>query len=341
MAKKRKTTGNQFNCEQTYKKSAKIRLEEFWDVFEKDDTVLVCIVADPDSLGSALAIKRLLRYRVKNVVIAHPNEISRLNNIEMVERLRIPLSRLYSVRTGDFTKKVIVDSQPDHHSAFEKIGFDVIIDHHPVNQDWEATYVDIRPDYGAASTMMVEYLRAAGMKPSVALATALFYGIKVDTQDFEKQARVSDGISFRYLFDIANRNLVRKFELTDLRRSELKYFSIALNELLYSKGRYYTHIGKVRSPDVLVIIADFLNHVADIDWVLASGIHNDKLVVIFRCDGYRKSAGKLASRAFGNIGFAGGHKGAARAEIALKDLELTEYEINSQTLKRLTMRHIK
>ena len=341
MAKKRKTNGNQFNCEQTYKKSAKIRLEEFWSVFDKEDTVLVCIVADPDSLGSALAIKRLLRYRVKHVTIAHPNEISRLNNIEMVERLRIPLERIHSVKTGDYSKKVIVDSQPDHHPAFEKITFDVIIDHHPISQDWDATYVDIRSDYGAVSTMMVEYLRSAGLRPSVALATALFYGIKVDTQDFEIHARVSDGISFRYLFDIANRNLVRKFELTDLRRTELKYFSIALNELIYSKGRYYSHIGKVRSPDVLVIIADFLNHVADIDWVLVSGIHNDKLVVIFRCDGYRKSAGKLASRAFGHLGSAGGHKGAARAEVSLKDLELTEYEINSQTIKRLTMRHMK
>lgn len=339
MAKKRKTNGFQL-CEQSYRKSAKIRLKEFWNVFEKEDTVLVCIVADPDSLACAMAIKRLLRYRVKSITVAHPNEISRLNNVEMVERLRISLERLGTVKLSDYTKKIIVDSQPNHLPALEKINFDVIIDHHPLSQEWKASYVDIRPDYGAASSMLVEYLRAANMKPSVALATALFYGIKVDTQDFEKESRLADGISFRYLFDIANRNLVRKFELTDLRRSELKYFSIALNELQYHKGKFYTHIGKVRSPDVLVIIADFLNHVSDIDWVLVSGIHNDKLIVIFRCDGYRKSAGKLAARVFGQIGSAGGHKGAARAEIPLKDLELTEYEINTQKLKSMTLRHM-
>ncbi len=338
----RKQKGNGFHlCELSYKKSAKIRLEEFWSVFDKDDTVLVCINADPDSLACAMAIKRLLRYKVKNITIAHPNEVTRLNNVAMIERLRIPLEKLGSVKTSDYNKKIIVDSQPDHLPAFEKLAFDAIIDHHPVSGEWDAAYVDIRPDYGAASSMLVEYLRAANMKPSVALATALFYGIKVDTGDFEKESRLADGISFRYLFDIANRNLVRKFELTDLRRSELKYFSIALNELIYSKGKYYSHIGKVRSPDVLVIIADFLNHVSDIDWVLVSGIYNDKLVVIFRCDGYRKSAGKLATRVFGHLGPAGGHKGAARAEIPLKALELTEYEINTQTLKRLTSRHIK
>ena len=340
MARKRKTNGFSL-CEQSYKKSAKIRLEEFWAVFEKDDNVLIVINADPDSLACAMAIKRLLRYRVKHITVAHPNEISRLNNVEMVERLRIPLERLHSVKTGDYNKKIIVDSQPDHLPIFAKIKYDVIIDHHPISKEWDATYVDIRPDYGAASSMLVEYLRAAGLKPSVALATALFYGIKVDTSDFEKEARLADGISFRYLFDIANRNLVRKFELTDLRRSELRYFSTALAELQYSKGKFYTHIGRVKSPDVLVIIADFLNHVSDIDWVLVSGIHHDKLVVIFRCDGYRKSAGKLASSVFGQIGSAGGHKGAARAEIPLRALELTEYEISSQTLKRLTMRHMK
>ena len=340
MARKRKVNGINL-CEQSYRKSAKIRLEEFWSVFHKEDTVLVCINADPDSLACAMAIKRLLRYRVKYIAIAHPNEVTRLNNLAMIERLKIPLEKLNSVKISDFTKKIIVDSQPDHLPAFEKISFDAIIDHHPISQEWEAAYVDIRPDYGAASSMLVEYLRAANMKPSVALATALFYGIKVDTGDFEKESRLADGISFRYLFDIANRNLVRKFELTDLRRSELKYFSAALNELQYSKGRFYTHIGRVRSPDVLVIIADFLNHVSDIDWVLVSGIYNDKLVVIFRCDGYRKSAGKLASRVFGHLGPAGGHKGAARAEIPLKALELTEYDINTQTLKRLTSRHMK
>jgi len=338
----RKQKGNGFHlCEQSYKKSAKIRLEEFWSVFDKDDNVLVCINADPDSLACAMAIKRLLRYKVKNITVAHPNEVTRLNNVAMIERLRIPLEKLGAVKTSDYNKKIIVDSQPDHLPAFEKLEFDAIIDHHPVSGEWDAAYVDIRPDYGAASSMLVEYLRAANMKPSVALATALFYGIKVDTGDFEKESRLADGISFRYLFDIANRNLVRKFELTDLRRSELKYFSIALNELIYSKGKYYSHIGKVRSPDILVIIADFLNHVSDIDWVLVSGIYNDKLVVIFRCDGYRKSAGKLATRVFGHLGPAGGHKGAARAEIPLKALELTEYEINTQTLKRLTSRHIK
>lgn len=339
MTRKRRT-GNATILEQSARKSAKERLQEFWDVFDKEDEVLVIINADPDALACALSIKRLLRYRTASVIIAHQNEIRRLNNQIMVERLKIPLQRLKNVKVCDYSKIVLVDSQPNHLPGFEKIKYNVIIDHHPLGGQWEADYIDIRPDYGAASTMMVEYLRAASMKPSVALATALFYAIKVDTQDFEKRGGLADGISFRYLFGIANRNLVRKFELTDLRKSELRYFSEALSALKYSKRRFYTHVGRVRSPDVLVIIADFLNHVAEIDWVFVSGIHGEKLVVIFRCDGYRKSAGKLATRAFGELGSAGGHKDSARAEVPLKKLEITEEEFDTLTLKRLTMRHM-
>ncbi|MBU1139328.1 MAG: DHH family phosphoesterase [Proteobacteria bacterium] len=321
-------------------KSAKERLQGFWNVFDKEDDVLVCINADPDALACALAIKRLLRYRVKSVVIAHPNEIRRLNNVAMVQRLKIPLERLSNLKIKEYSKKILVDSQPGHLPVFEKIEFNAIIDHHPLTPEIHADFVDIRPQYGACSTMLVEYLRAAHMKPSVVLATALFYAIKVDTQDFAKQSELADGISFRYLFNIANRNLVKKIELTDLRRSELKYFNIGLAELKCSKGRFYSHVGRVRSPDVLVILADFLNHVDETDWVMVSGIHGEKLVVIFRCDGYRKNAGKMAERIFGAIGSAGGHKEAARAEVPLKNLSLGDKEFTTQTLKRLATRHM-
>ena len=162
-------------------------------------------------------------------------------------------------------------------------------------------------------------------------------GIKVDTQNFQRQTvQPSDGIGFRYLFNIANLNLVRKFELSALRRSELKYFRIALAEVKSSKGKAFAHLGKVGTPDIIVIIADFFNHVEGFDWVLVSGQYGDKLVVIFRCDGYRKNAGKLAKKMFGQYGSAGGHREAARAEVPLKNLPLKEgAEFTTQTLMRL------
>lgn len=338
-AKRRKSSKNSRYCTAT-RNTAKDRLREFWDVFQKDDDVLVVINADPDALACGMAVKRLLRYRVKSITIAYPNEVRRLSNITMMEVLKIQTERLQNLKLNDYSKKVMLDSQPSHLPIFENIQFDAIIDHHPLTNSWKATYVDIRSDYGAAASIMVEYLRAAELKPSVYLATALFYAIKVDTHNFEKKARMADAISFRYLFDIANQNLVRKIELSELRMSELGYFKTALAEMKVSKKRLYAHVGRVRSPDILVIIADFLNQVHDISWVLVSGIHGERLVVIFRCDGYKRNAGKLAEKIFGKFGSAGGHREAARAEVPLKNLDLQDKVITTNILKGLTTDHL-
>jgi len=338
MVTKRK--GPDPNRKPNSKKTAKERLVEFWEIFGKDDDVLIVINADPDALACAYCVKRLLRYKVKNITIAYPNEIRRLSNQVMVDLLNIPIERLHTVKVGDYTKKIMLDSQPSHLPVFESMEFDVVIDHHPATKGWGAEFVDIRKDYGAVASMMVEYLRAAEIKPSVALATALFYAIKVDTQNFEKKATLADAISFRYLFNIANMNLVRKIELSAFRRSELNYFKTALNELKVSKQRLYAHIGRVPSPDVLVLIADFLNQVHDVAWVFVSGIHNDKLVVIFRCDGYKKDAGKLAAKIFNETGSAGGHRESARAEVPAKNLPIELPDFTTQTLMRLTTKHM-
>jgi len=322
------------------KKSAKARLQEFWQLFSKEDVVLVVINADPDALASAMVIKRLLRFRVKQVCIGYPNEIRRLSNLAMVERLKLQAERLQGIKCKDFTKKVIVDSQPDHLPCFENIKFDAVIDHHPVTEGWEAEFVDIRPDYGACASMMVEYLRAAAMKPSVLLATALFYAIKVDTNNFANKVILADANAFRYLFNIANHNLVKKIELSELRASELKYYKIALNEMKMSKNRLYAHVGRVRNPDILVMIADFFNTVNNVSWVFVSGIHGERLVVIFRCDGFKKNAGRLAEKTFKEMGSAGGHREAARAEVPLKNLAKGDQEFETKTLMRLTRRHI-
>ena len=325
---------------QGIKKTAKDRLHDFWDIFSKEDTVLIVISADPDSLASAMAAKRLLRYRVKRVKIVYPNEIRRLSNIAMVDLLKISAERVKCIDKEQFSKFVIIDSQPSHNPFFEEINFDVIIDHHPVSGDWKASFIDIRPKYGATASMLVEYLRAAKIKPSVAIATALFYAIKVDTHNFEKKAKLADAISFRYLFNIANQNLVRKIELSELRISELNYFKTAFETMKVNGNRLYAHVGRVFSPDVLVIIADFFNRVHPVSWVFISGIHGERLVVIFRCDGYRKNAGVLAKKVFGEIGSAGGHREAARAEVPLKNLDKQDQDFNTHILRRLTRRHL-
>ena len=321
--------------------SNKERLKTFLSLFKREDRVMIVIVADPDSMASAFAVKRLLSRRVSEIIIVHPNKIKRLNNIAMRDLLKIPMQPLRGSKRDEFTKFVLLDSQPTHRKEFANIKFDAVIDHHPLTEGWSAPFIDVREEYGAACTMLAEYLKAAKIKPSTALATAMFYGIKVDTHNFTKKATPADVLCFQTLFKKINKYWLNKIEQSDIRKAELKYFREAFQNLKVRKNRIYCHLGKIGNPDILVVIADFLTHVHDIGWVIISGQAGEKLVVIFRCDGYKKNAGRLAQRVLGKFGSAGGHKESARAEIPIKNLpEKFSKDLDTNKLMKLFMKHL-
>lgn len=296
------------------------RLRRFYDIFSGEDHVLIGINADPDAIASAMAVKRLLWRRVASAKIACTNVIKRPDNLTMLRLLDVRTVLFEDIETDRFSKFVIVDSQPSHDEQFRQLPVDAIIDHHPDSGE-EATYTDIRPAYGATASILTEYLRAAGIKPSAKLATGLFYAIKTDTDNFARKAIFDDVIAFQYLFRHANKHMARTIEQSELKFEFLKYFKIALAEKRRRKGKLYAHLGKVPSPDVCVLVADFFMRVSTVSWSIVSGRCNKKLVIIFRNDGIRKNAGQLASQSFGQIGSAGGHKSMARAEIARAELK--------------------
>jgi len=167
---------------------------------------------------------------------------------------------------------------------------------------------------------MTEYLRAAKIKPSPRLATALFYGIKTDTDDFVRPSSQSDIKAFRYLYPFANINIIKIIESSEMTRQTLAKFRTALENLVFLKDKAFIHMDKVSDPDILVILADFFLKLVDATWCIVSGVYGQKLIVIFRNAGFRLDAGKIAQRLFGEWGSAGGHKSAARAEIPIQEI---------------------
>jgi nanoRNase/pAp phosphatase (c-di-AMP/oligoRNAs hydrolase) len=181
---------------------------------------------------------------------------------------------------------------------------------------------------------MTEYLRSAKIKPSTKLATGLFYAIKTDTDDFKRQTIIEDIRAFQFLFRHANTHLSRKIEQSDLRLDFLKHFKSALQRMQLHKGRVFVHLGSVQNPDICVLIADFFMRVDCINWSIVSGICEKKLIMVFRNDGVRKNAGKVARESFGSIGSAGGHKSMARAEVLLSNLkELVDMKDDKKLLQ--------
>lgn len=314
------------------------RLRRFYDRFSNDDHVLVVINADPDAIASAMAVKRLLWRRVAGVTISNINVVKRPDNITMIRLLGVNLVPVKDIVKERFTRVVLVDSQPDHHEIFSGFSIDVIIDHHP-ETIVHASLLDIRPKYGATASIMTEYLRAAGIKPSTKLAAGLFYAIKTDTENFVRQTLIEDVRAFQFLYRHANINIVNKIERSELRPDFLKYFEIALSNKRIRKGRAFSYVGSVVNPDVCVLLADFFMKVSSVDWSIVAGLFNNKLVLIFRNDGLRKDSGKVAKEAFGQLGSAGGHKSAARAEIPLEVLKgEVDYENDKKLLRWITGR---
>ncbi len=112
-------------------RSASEKLRRFYDQFSGNDPVLIVINADPDAIASAMAVSRLLWRRVLNVTISNVNRINRPDNLAMLRLLGVTMTPFNDIDPAQYSKIVIVDSQPNHNEFMAKLDPDVIIDHHP------------------------------------------------------------------------------------------------------------------------------------------------------------------------------------------------------------------
>ena len=307
----------------------------------RDDKWLIVINADPDALASAMALRRIMAHRAAEVGIARVNEVRRPDNLAMMQFLRIPAVMLTPEVKAAYNRFAMVDSQPHHHPDFAGCEFSIVIDHHPIAPEApvRAAFTDIRPDYGSVSTILTEYLYNLRIRPGKLLATALFYGIKTDTQSFERHFVEADVKAFSYLAKTADMQTVRKIIHSEYHRRWLKFFSKAFRKMRFvgSKG-LFVYMDALESPDILVMLADFFTRVHGLSWNMLSAVVKKTVVVVFRGDGLGRNMGHMAQKLFADIGSAGGHRGAARAEIDLD--KLGGKPVEEFLYKRLTGRKL-
>jgi nanoRNase/pAp phosphatase (c-di-AMP/oligoRNAs hydrolase) len=285
------------------------------------DTLAILINADPDSIASALALKRIFWKNAHRIEIYRINSIKRADNLAFVKFLDVELNHIRLLKPSLIQKWALVDSQPHHHESFMNHQYNIIIDHHPISKSVSADFLDIREDYGANSSIMTEYIKVGKIKPSPKLATALFYGIKTDTHNFVRATVPNDMNAFKYLYPFVRMGIITKIESSEMTRGMLSKYRLALEKIVFIKDIAFVHMERVDNPDLLVQIADFFMKIAEIQWSIVSGVYKNNLVVILRNAGFSGNAGKTARKAFGRWkGSAGGHRHAARAEIPLEHI---------------------
>jgi nanoRNase/pAp phosphatase (c-di-AMP/oligoRNAs hydrolase) len=295
---------------------------------------------DPDAIASSYALMELVKEFATEVAIAYMGEFTRPENAAMVSILKIPMRKFTWDLLQPQTMVATVDAQPSFFKLDDRLRFDVIVDHHPLSDLGEPKFADVRPTYGSTSTIFTEYYQAAGIRMSKKIATALFYGLKVDTGNLTRNVSDADVAAFRYLRMRTDENMVRTIELSQLPVETLDYFAIAIANKKIKREVAFAYLGTIPNPDMCVHVADFFIKLTGISWAVLACRSRDRVVVVFRSDGFRKHAGHLAEALFMDYGSAGGHRTMARAELDLSRLqgelrEPTDVAIEDWLLKRL------
>lgn len=296
------------------------KVERVREQFDGAERVLILMQddPDPDAIASGLALRALLGRNRTSAPLCTFGTITRPENLAMCKILEIEVEEISAQALDQFDRVAMVDVQPSFlEERFDTV--DLVIDHHPVELPFKARRRDVRPSYGATSTILVEYLRAAEVKITQRLATALLYGIKSDTLGLERGGTKADLDAFSFLYLLANHNALRRIERPELSNAALDVLAQGLAKRQVVHQVFFSHLGPVATVDLIPQFADFGLQAEGVEWSVVSGVVNDELHISIRNVGYVKSAGDVARAAFGDVGSAGGHRTMAKAVIRLRD----------------------
>jgi nanoRNase/pAp phosphatase (c-di-AMP/oligoRNAs hydrolase) len=297
------------------------RVERIRGHFEGAERILILMQddPDPDAIASALALKTLLGRNRTSARLCTFGSITRPENVAMCRILDIEVEEISAEALHQFDRVAMVDVQPSFlEERFDEV--DLVIDHHPVEHAIRAKIRDVRPSYGATSTILVEYLRSADVKISQRLATALLYGIKADTLGLERGGSRADLEAFSFLYVLANHNALRRIERPELSDTALDVLTHGLARRQIVRGVFFSHLGHVATVDQIPLFADFGLQAEGVEWSVVSGVVDGMVHISVRNVGYVRSAGEVTRAAFGDLGSAGGHRTMAKAVLPLRSL---------------------
>lgn len=280
---------------------------------------------DPDALASAAALKGLIR-ELANIPgsITHRGEIGRAENRALVQYLRLNMRQIDTIEFDRFDLIAMVDTQPytGNNGLPEQVLPDIVIDHHPCKRStFRVPFHDVRGRYGATSTILYEYLHAAGIAPTVPLATALFYGIRSDTQDLGRDCIEADIRAGQDLFVLANKRALSEIQRGHVRRSYYHLLARALANTRVYGNAAVSNLGELSHVDMISEAADLLLRDDNISAVMCYGLCDNKLCISLRTRDPERRSDHLIHRIVSRLGTGGGHPNYAGGQIPLKTPE--------------------
>jgi nanoRNase/pAp phosphatase (c-di-AMP/oligoRNAs hydrolase) len=282
---------------------------------------------DPDSLASGVALAWLLEKAAGvEAVVAYGGIVGRAENRALVKVLRLPVVPLSRVVFDEYDLIAMVDTQPEqgNHSLPAAHFPDVVIDHHPERPETRlAVVADVGRDTGATSTVVTDYLRASGLDVPSHIATALFYGIKSDTRDLERETTAPDVEAYLWLFPRADPQALSQIEHPRLPEDYFRLLHGAVEKARIHGDSVLCDLGRVYYPDLVAEVADRFLSMGDVKWSLAVGEYRSHLYFSLRTRDRRMNAGKMIREIIEERGgTAGGHGSMAGARLPVKGMPL-------------------
>ena len=293
---------------------------------------------DPDSIASAAAMQYLLR-RLRDVesTVAYSGIVGRAENRAMLELLTLPIRPLSATDLDQFAHVALVDAQPDTGNNALPAGRipDIVVDHHPLREaTTRSPFYDVRPELGAAATLLTDYLQEADIPIPRDLATALLYGIRSETQDLGREVDAADRIAYQHLFPLADAQILSAIARPRLPRSYFDQMSVALQSLQVLGSSSVCPLNVVIDPDFVPEIADLAVRMEGIQWSLAYGSFDQKLYVSIRTNDPDADAGALMQRILEGLGRGGGHGMRAGGNVDLSRLKTPRVAVENEIRKR-------
>lgn len=267
---------------------------------------------DPDAIASAYGLQRLLELRGVRATLCYKGKINRYSTGKLVELMGIELLNVDDLEKvlSDDDEVILVDSQKGNSNVIDLAGDEIIcIDHHPDNDLFAYRFSDIRPEVGACSTMIAQYFFENGVPMDRKIATALTYGIRIDTANLTRGVSKLDVEMFYRMYDDCDCGVISMLENSVLCFEDLVAYSKAISSIEVYDDISFADTG-VDCP-VIADISDFMLALKEVTFSVVYSTKDGGIRLSVRSEGTGLDAGKVISRALDGIGNGGGHASMA------------------------------
>ncbi len=289
---------------------------------------------DPDAIASGIALAHVAEMAGCRAEVCYYGEITHQENRAFINVLNIDLRNLDKDEDlSEFGGFALVDhSRPGVNDQLPPdTDIDIVIDHHPPRSPVDARFVDLRSNVGATSTLLVDYLDRFNIPLDEEIATALLFGIHVDTKGFSREVSQQDFTAGAALVPAVNFGMLERIESPSISPQTFETIASAINNRRVEGSVLLSCVGKLPERDALAQAADRLLGLEGITTTLVYGIKDGTIFVSARSRDPELDLGESLRKAFGQIGSAGGHVDMAGAQIELGVLESVEDHEESLT----------